>query len=66
MSRKKSQEEMDIEAEKEDLRISEMAKAQRECAHWNCAVTEWWFSGKPRQVQCLECGKENFIDEDDQ
>lgn len=64
MSRKKkTQEELEREAEAADARTSEIAKQRSECPHWDCSVTEWWFSGKPRNVECNDCGELNWIEE---
>lgn len=64
MSRRKTQAELDAEAEAADAEASRIAHEQAECSHWDSAPFEWWFStGAIRTIRCNECGAENDFPE---
>lgn len=63
MSRKKTQAELEEEALRADREASDLARKQDECGHWNCSVTEWWWSGRVRELTCNECGKTKFLED---
>lgn len=60
MSRRKSQAELDAIAEAEDARRAELNQKRRECGHYNCAPTEWHWSGQIRVMRCNDCGEEDY------
>ena len=64
MSRRKSQEQLDHEAEEADRLASERARAQAECTHYNCRPTEWHWNGTPREMLCEECGATNYLEDE--
>ena len=63
MSRRKSQAELDAIAEAEDARQAELNKKRRECDHYDCAPSEWHWSGKIRVMRCNDCGEEDYRQE---
>lgn len=63
MSRRKTAEQLDAEAQAADEAAAERYREQQACSHYRCSVAEWWFSGTPRLMCCDECGAENFIEE---
>lgn len=65
MSRRKTQAELDAEAELESALAHKRHQQQQDCSHWGCAPSEWWFStGQVRTMRCNECGAENDFAED--
>lgn len=65
MSRKKTVEEQIAEAERLDAEAAELARQQRECCHWSCQPTEfWWSTGKVRELTCNDCGETKFFEEE--
>lgn len=63
MSRRKTQAELDAEAEAADAKASRIAHEQAECDHYRCEPTEWHWSGWPRVMRCSECGAENYLED---
>lgn len=63
MSRKKTQAEQEAEALAADEANAKRYREQQECCHWNCLAAEWYFSGAPRLIRCLDCGAENDLEE---
>lgn len=61
-----TQEDRDREAEEADRREAERNKAQRECGHYSCEPTEWWWSGKIREMTCRDCGLAEYRGEDEE
>lgn len=70
MSRREREQARKERREEEDRqywldREEEIAR-QDSCAHYQCTVTRFNWSGKPVQVTCEECGAVNYIEENDQ
>ena len=65
MSRRKTPEELDAEAEAEDQANADRWTLQRECGHYDCQPTEWYWSGQIRNMHCNDCELDEFRDEVD-
>lgn len=56
MSRKKTPEELDMEAE----RAQEDAYRRANCPHFNCHPIEWYWSGAIQTMVCDDCGEREW------
>lgn len=63
MSRRKTQADLEREAEEADLREALTHKRQRECGHYYGQPTEWHWSGQIRTMRCFDCGLEEYREE---
>lgn len=62
--RRKSQEELDAILQAEAERNAEKYRIRSECGHYNCAPSEWYWSGQIRVMRCNECGEEDYREEE--
>lgn len=60
MSRRKTQAELDAEAQAEDEANAKRWQEQRDCTHYNCFPTEWHWSGQIRVMRCNDCQLEDY------
>lgn len=65
MSRRKTQDQLDQEAEQADRDMADRYRLQRECSHWHARPTEWYWSGRVREMTCQECGATRFLEDED-
>lgn len=49
--------------EKADIISAMEAERQRECPHYDCEPTEWYWSGQIRNMHCNDCGLNEFREE---
>lgn len=63
MSRRKSQEQLDDEAQAADDALAAQWQAQQDCSHWQAKPSEYWWSGQVRTMHCPECDATRDFDE---
>lgn len=60
------QQRMYRQAEEDDRKASELAARRESCPHYSCHPVEWYWSGKPREMRCSDCGETKFMEDEDE
>lgn len=60
MSKKR---ETDAEFEARMAIERQVLDTQQNCDHWGCRPSEWYWSGKVREMTCEDCGLVEFREE---